>query len=220
MNRFSNRDDDNFTTVTGLDGKPVQILRDRGRVRVSMQMRDAAMAKSGTGSVRGEVAGDLCTINGSEGRLRMVNGALQCVPLKSQDARPQFTDGRTTDPTALNRPGFRVPVVNDRRAVHDAYDADAAYLRNRYKCGDGERLCEDCGGEGKIDGERCDTCNGNGVMPEVEDEREEGKSLFGSGNGHGRSDDSDSRTLDQHRQMMDQLYRERDAELSQMWRMK
>jgi hypothetical protein len=44
----------------------------------------------------------------------------------------KFTDGRTTDPTALNRPGFRVPAVQDRRAVHDAYEAYEADLTNAY----------------------------------------------------------------------------------------
>jgi hypothetical protein len=176
-----------------------------------MQMRDAAMAKSGTGSVRGEVVGDLCTIDGSEGRLRNVKGDLVCVPLRWQDAKPLITDGRTTDPTALNRPGFRVPVVQDRRAVHDAYAADAAYLRNRYKCGDGERLCEDCGGEGyDQDGIVCDTCGGDGVMPEVADQRQ-----VGSNN---PDPASDRQTLDQHRQRMSELYDAHDRELANAWR--
>jgi hypothetical protein len=49
--------------------------------------------------------------------MRNVDGNLVCVPLKSQDAKPQFTDGHTTDQLALHRPGFRIPIVNDRRAV-------------------------------------------------------------------------------------------------------
>jgi hypothetical protein len=123
--------DDNFKTITGLDGKPTRVLKDKGRVRISMSMRDAVV---GTGShgPRGEADGDLCTIDGREGRLRNVNGELQCVPLKSQDAKPQFTDGRTTDPTALNRPGYRIPIVQDRRAVHDAYEAYETDLTNAY----------------------------------------------------------------------------------------
>ena len=39
----------------------------------------------------------------------------------ARDSKPVITDGRTTDPTALNRPGFRVPTVNDRKATRDAY---------------------------------------------------------------------------------------------------
>jgi hypothetical protein len=33
----------------------------------------------------------------------------------SEDAKPQFTDGRTTDPLAGCRPGFRIPAVADPR---------------------------------------------------------------------------------------------------------
>ena len=39
-------------------------------------------------SITGQRAGDLCTINGTPGHLRMVNGALQCVPDRSADAAP------------------------------------------------------------------------------------------------------------------------------------
>jgi hypothetical protein len=201
-------DDDNFETVT-IDGKPSRILKDGGRVRISLQMRDAVVG-TGSSGPRGQQPGDICTINGSEGRLRTVQGDLVCVPLKSTDAKPQFTDGRSTDPTALNRPGFRVPVVNDRRAVHDAYATDASYLRNRYKCNDGERLCEDCGGEGyDEDGTVCDTCNGDGVIDEddIED------------NDTDRSDNPDPISdSHKHRQTMDRLYRERDLELTNAWR--
>jgi hypothetical protein len=31
----------------------------------------------------------------------------------------QITDGHSDDPMALQRPGWRIPVVSDRRAVHD-----------------------------------------------------------------------------------------------------
>jgi hypothetical protein len=215
MNRF-NRDDDNFEMITGLDGKPTKVLRDRGRVRISMTMRDAAMAKSGTGSVRGEVAGDICTIDGSEGRLRNVNGALQCVPLKSQDARPQFTDGRTTDPTALNRPGFRVPVVNDRRAVHDAYARYQTGLVNAYRVGDGEMQCPECFGSGEDEDGDCDACNGTGIMA-----ASKGGKGFGSSNegGYDTPDPaSDAQTIRDHRQNMASLHAQLDAELTTAWR--
>ena len=93
MSRHDAYDDDNFKTITDLDGKPTRVLKDRGRVRISMSMRDSVSLR---------------------------------------DAKPQFTDGRTTDPTALNRPGYRIPVVQDRRAVHDAYEAYEADLTNAY----------------------------------------------------------------------------------------
>jgi hypothetical protein len=41
--------------------------------------------------------------------MRNVDGNLVCVPLKSQDAKPQFTDGHTTDQLALHRPGVSNP---------------------------------------------------------------------------------------------------------------
>jgi hypothetical protein len=224
MRRYS--DDANFETVTGRDGRPVRVLKDKGRIRVSMQMRDASMSRNsglleslermtgqGERGQRGQVEGDLCTINGSEGRLRNVNGELRCVPLRSNDAKPQFTDGRTTDPFALQRPGFRIPVVNDRRAVHDAYTADDAYLRNRYKCGDGEQLCEDCDGEGyDADGNQCETCNSSGTVSARE--RSSGK-RFGSTNEAG----FDSRSVNQHdHRTTDQAYRDYDKSISEQWK--
>lgn len=182
MSRYGNAFDESFETVTGLDGKPTRVLKDKGRVRISMTMRDAVV---GTGShgPRGEAVGDLCTINGTEGRLRKVNGDMVCVPLRSSDAKAQFTDGRTTDPTALNRPGFRVPVVNDRRAVNDAYTAYETSLTNAYR-------------EATIPKELVEKRIAVGDPDPV----------------------SDSRTLDQHRQTMDRLYRERDELDANAWR--
>jgi hypothetical protein len=135
----------------------------------------------------------------------------------SHDAKPQFTDGHNiVDPAAGLKPGYRMPVVQDRTKVHDAYAKADRQMRNRYKCGDQENICEDCDGEGyDEDGDVCDTCNGTGVMPEVEAE-DEGTSRFGSNNDPDPA--SDSRTLDRHHQMMDRLYRERDAELQNAWR--
>jgi hypothetical protein len=187
MSRFSNRDDDNFKTVT-IDGKPTRILKDKGRVRISMTMRDSLSP------LQRAVADS----TGSRG--------------KSQDAKPAFTDGyNLVDPAAGLKPGYRIPVVQDRRAVRDAYAADAAYQRNRYKCGDGERLCDDCGGEGyDQDGNVCDTCHGKGVMPEVEDQREPGKLLPDPA--------SDHRSLDRHRANMQQIYDSYNRDLEQQWR--
>jgi hypothetical protein len=191
-------------------------VRDNNRITDEAYARGRSFESTGFGShgPRGQQAGDVCMTNDKrEGRLRMVKGQLVCVAVK-QDAKPVITDGRTTDPMALHHPGFRVPVVNDRHEVHRAYAADAAYLRNRYKCGDGERLCEDCNGEGyDEDGNVCSTCNGDGVMPEAKDQR---KSRVGSNNMPDPA--SDSRTLDQHRQVMDQAYQSYDNDLENAWR--
>ena len=186
-------------------------LRNGFSMRVPTTMRDADHG-AGSHGPRGEVEGDICMTNDRrEGRL---NADLVCMPLKSRDAKLLITDGRTTDPLALQRPGFRIPVVNDRRAVRDAYAAYETSLVNRYRVGDGVQ-CAECFGSGEDeDGEDCDACNGSGVMPD------RGKG-FGSSNegGYDTPDPaSDSRTLDQHRQVMDRLYAERDAELQNAWR--
>jgi hypothetical protein len=183
------------------------VLKDRCTMRVPTTMRDAA-----TGSVRGEAEGDLCTRNGWPGTLRRgADGELFC-DIGRKDAKPQFTDGRTTDPTAMNRPGFRVPVVNDRRAVHDAYARYQTGLVNAYRVGDGEVQCPQCFGSGEDEDGDCDACNGTGIMA--------ASKSGGYDNGDTPDPASDSRSLDQHRQTMDRLYRERDAELANAWRTK
>ena len=125
----------------------------------------------------------------------------------SQQAKPQITDGRTDDPMALHRPGFRVPVVNDRRAVRDAYAKYETRLVNAYRVGDG-KTCPDCGGYGEDDdGEPCATCHGRGTVSASE--RGTGKG-FGNGNEGQRSDGSRSVTRDQ-------AYRDYDQALSSAW---
>lgn len=205
------------------------VLRDGRTLRVPTMMRDAdpwretdprgrSFEATGFGSKgeRGQSAGDMCTINGRDGRLRMVNGNLTCVPLRSQDAR--ITDGRTMDPLALQRPGFRIPVVNALRAVRDAYATYETALTNAYRVNDGEKQCPDCDGEGRDDdGNVCDLCGGDGVVPsDYEDDRGAPKN-FGSGN-----EPRDSRPLNQvmqdHRRRMDKLYADSDRELSEAWR--
>ena len=57
-----NTTDDDFEIVRGIDGKPVRVLRDGGRIRVSMQMRDAALRDQRRGrkvkyDPRGRLAG-------------------------------------------------------------------------------------------------------------------------------------------------------------------
>lgn len=201
MNRIKSDDDD-------------RILKDGERLRVSMTMRDA-LRGTGSRGPRGQAPGDICTVNGSEGRLRNVKGDLVCVPLKSQDAKPQFTDGRTTDALALHRPGYRIPVVQDRRAVHDAYRRVELGQSKAYRIGDSSQ-CAECFGSGEDeDGEACSACNGTGIMPNAKTQT---PGLRGSAAPIPDPASDSLTTLDQHRQNMDRLYAEHDAELSNAWR--
>lgn len=169
-----------------LDGN---VLRSGISLRVPMWMADAARRQPGDACV---------TEYGHEGRLRQNSGQLTCV---------QITDGRSNDPMALHRPGFRIPTVNDRRAVHDAYTKADKQAGNRWKCQDNETLCSDCDGEGyDEDGNECKTCHGEGVVKD--------KSGFGSTNEGGyKGGSSDGRTVDR-----DQAYRDYDADLANAWR--
>jgi hypothetical protein len=138
------------------------------------------------------------------------DGAVYRVPLSMRDGRPPlradadtatgaytgpaiFTDGRSNDPTAGCRPGWRIPIINDRRAVRDAYAEYENALKDAYRQQDGE----------DEDGDECEACGGYGVVNEDHSH-------------------ADRRPLDQtiqdHRTQMNQLYADRDAELSQMWR--
>ena len=194
-------------------------LRNGFAMRVPTTMRDADHG-AGSHGPRGEVVGDVCmTDDKRQGRLRKVNGELVCVPLKSQDAKPAFTDGHNlVDPAAGLKPGWRVPVVNDRRAVTDTYRRVELGQTKAYRIGD-KTQCAECFGSGEDeDGEDCDACSGTGIMSERSSATSKG---FGSSNegGYDTPDPaSDSRTLDQHRQVIDQLYAERDAELQNAWR--
>jgi DNA polymerase IV len=116
----------------------------------------------------------------------------------------RITDG-TDNPLGLHRPGFRIPVVNDRRAVRDAYAKYETGLVNAYRVSDGEAQCPDCDGSGEDDdGETCATCHGRGTVSASE------RSSFGSGNEGHRSEDSRSVTRDQ-------AYRDYDQALSSAW---
>jgi hypothetical protein len=173
------------------------MLRDGKSFRVPMRVRDA-LAGTGSRGPRGEVVGDQCDINGVEGR----------VPLKSSDALPQFTDGHTTDQLAMHRPGFRVPTVQDRRAVTDAYRRVELGQAKAYRLGDSTQ-CSECFGSGEDEnGEDCDACEGSGIMPDGDDDTSDPA--------------SDRRTVDakDHRANMDRLYRQHDVELSNAWRRK
>jgi hypothetical protein len=153
--------------------------------------------------------------------LRNVKGDLVCVPLKSQDAKPQFTDGSNlVDPAAGLKPGWRMPTVQDRTNVRDAYQRYEIGMTNAYRVGDGVQ-CSECFGSGEgPDGEACNACNGTGIMAERSSRTSKGGKGFGSTNEGGGNPDpaSDSLTLDQHRANMDRLYRERDLELTNAWR--
>lgn len=49
----------------------------------------------------------------------------------ARDAK--FTDGRTNDPTALNRPGWRIRVGDNRQAIKDALAEYQSELVNRWR---------------------------------------------------------------------------------------
>jgi hypothetical protein len=127
--------------------------------------------------------------------------------LQRSVANNRITDGRSDDPMALHRPGFRIPVVNDRREVVDAYQHYETSLVNAYRVSDGEAQCPDCDGSGEDDdGEICATCHGRGTMSARERSTGEG---FGN-EGH-RSEDSRSVTRDQ-------AYKDYDLALSSAWK--
>ena len=195
------------------------VLKNSYSMRIPTMFRDAA-----TGSTRGDQPGDLCTIDGWPGRLRMVSGKLQCVSSKSQDASPLITDGYGDSGLALQRPGYRLRTDSDgaRQRLADAYDRAERVQNHSYKLHDGESLCPDCSGLGEdADGFPCETCHGSGVMPAVEDDKGKDKrgtpKHFGSGN-----HSTDRRTLDQmthdHQTNMAKLRAQHDFELSQQWR--
>jgi len=173
-------DDEAFETITGMDGKPKRILRDGHRLRISMEMRDAALS--------GRREGDACTVRnpeypldqGSPGHIR--NGI--CVPDRPRSS-DSITDGRSTDALAGCRPGFRVPAANDRQATRDAYAVYERQLTNAYLVRDNEHD---------------DESRTEAIIPQDESQPR-------------RSADAA-----QHRQLMDKLYAERDAELQNAWR--
>jgi hypothetical protein len=155
------------------------ILKDGRSVRVSMQMRDAAMSRSG--------------------ERRQTSAAI--------------TDGRSpNDPTALHRPGFRVRTGDARKPTHEARATADKRAGHQWKCGDKEDLCLDCDGEGYIDGILCDTCGGDGVMPERD------STSKGAGKGYGSSNEGGYKgTAGNSRTTADQ-YRDYDAALQDAWR--
>ena len=147
------------------------------------------------------------------------------IPTQFRDAassKHRITDAYGNSGLALQKPGFRLRTGDTRQKVADAYDRAERVQMNSYKLHDGEYLCPDCTGLGEDDdGYPCETCNGSGVMPAVEDDKGKDKrgtpKHFGSGN-----HSTDRRMLDQmthdHRANMARLYSQLDFELSQQWR--
>ena len=161
--------------------------------------------------------GQPCTKNGWKGTLkRAADGSLYC-DIGAHDAQPQFNDG-SNDATSGNRPGWRVPVVNDRRAVRDAYQKYDVRMANMYRLHDGEISCPACDGSGMASdsGGPCKICAGDGIIEADGYESSPDEAVQNTAADH------DSRSLTQrmqdHRRTMDALYRQHDAELSNMWR--
>jgi RecJ-like exonuclease len=95
--------------------------------------------------------------------------------------------------------------------VRDALQRYETQLVNMYKVRDGQTQCPDCDGSGvdQEDGGDCPSCDGKGTI-----------------NNADRANDAVTHTQPQHhgtidhRQLMDRLYAEHDAELSNAWRSK
>jgi hypothetical protein len=113
--------------------------------------------------------------------------------LRQVNTRPRITDGRTNHPMSLHQPGFRIRAGDTRQAVRNAYRDYETGLVNAYRCGDGI------------------------VSDGAKNDREEG-SGYGNGNEGGYDSRNRAVNLDQHRQVMDRLYRERDAADQNAWR--
>ena len=100
----------------------------------------------GESGQRGAVEGDSCTLDGVEGRLRIVGGRLHCVPLRSSsDSRPRFTDG--TPDGGGKRPGWRIRIGDNRQAVRDALRDYENDLVNRWRGPNAP--CPSCQGTGE-----------------------------------------------------------------------
>jgi hypothetical protein len=92
----------------------------------------------GSGEVRVQRAGDLCTIDGHAGHLRHVNGVLTCVPDSNADTFPH------------------------RKQIRDPFNREAGVEEF------GRDTCEGCGGTGRRPGCNsgiCPVCHGSGVDP-------------------------------------------------------
>ena len=112
-------------------------------------------------------------------------------------AKPVITEGTTDDPLILNRPGWRIPTVQDRRSVVDAYEKYQDDLCTAY-------------------------LNGNKRGDEDDDEDDDrdtrgSRKIFGPGN-HGTASRTVTDMTRDHQQNMSKLYSALDAELQNAWR--
>jgi hypothetical protein len=186
-------------------------LRSGFSVRIPMRFHDAA--SSGEGSP--------CTRDSWPGVLRRgADGELFCDIGCTVDGL-QITDGRTDDKMSLHRPGFCVPIVHDRRAVHDAYQRYETGLVNAYRVNDGEVQCPDCDGSGRDENSAaCETCGGDGTVPA--DYKRAAGAIFGrtqtAHEGLTPPRRADSAMLQSHRIRMAKLHDAYDEELRNAWR--
>jgi hypothetical protein len=180
------------------------------------------------GTPRGQQPGDVCTVNGAEGRLRMVNGKLQCVqPRSSSNSAAKFTDGvNTLDFRKGGRPGWRIPLhVSDtaQLRVDDAHRRYQNDLINRWRCGDQERACPQCDGAGELDGDDCEVCGGRGYLPAGGYECNAEAALENTATHHESLDHRRDSLADQmrtHQSRMRKIYADADRELENAWRQK
>jgi hypothetical protein len=159
MQRKSSFDDDNFETIVGQDGKSARVLRDKGRLRVSMSARD----RDSLTPLQKAIAADTAARTGN-----------------------RITDGYGNRGLNLQRPGFRLQQAHDTRQqqiVEDSYRAYDKRMTYAHRLHDGETLCPACAGEGIINGETCDRCSGDGVVDD-----NFGDSKLGSSNDTGSND--------------------------------
>lgn len=191
------------------------VLKDGHRMRV--MVRDADTGSTGQGS-RGQLGvrlGSPCSKDGWPGTWVMGSDGEPVCDITTKDSAVGFHDG-SGDPWSASRPGFRVRTTDNRKPVHDALLTYDLELTNRWKCKDGQSVCSSCSGSGLgDDGEACDACGGSGVQ-------DDGYETTPSEAVENTA--ADSRPLAQrmqdHRRTMDQLYAQRDAELSEAWRNK
>jgi hypothetical protein len=169
------------------------VLRDGRTTRVSMQTRDASRRKARESDMLRDV-----NVNN---RARVTT---------------RIVDGNGNGGLALNRPGYRINTGDSsarQKSLADAYAADSAYQRNRYKCADGERLCGKCHGEGFINGEQCPACYGSGVVDDGDDNDFDDRKR-----NQPRNDGSVIHQTTDHATMMNRLYSQLDSELQDAWR--
>ena len=230
--RYFDGNGNEVDAVHALDGNG--ILRNGFTLRIPMLMRDTApwretdprgrsseVTGQGERGQGGSQIGSPCTRDGWPGVLRRgSDGELFCNIGRKVDGM-LITDGRTDDKMSLNRPGFRVPIVHDRRAVRDAYQRYETGLVNAYRVNDGEVQCPDCNGCGRDENiVACETCGGDGTVP-ADYKRTAGANFGGTQTAHEGLPPprrADSAMLQSHRIRMAKLHDAYDEELRNAWR--